>query len=115
MAVTGLFRNSQETLKIPAGDVVFKEGDDGHEMYGIIEGRIELKTSHKVVATLEADDVFGEMAVVDRSPRMATAVALTDTVLAVIDEKRFLFLVHETPTFALQVMSTMAARFRLQG
>jgi len=52
--------------------------------------------------------------VVDATPRMATAIATTDTVLAVIDRDRFLFLVHETPMFALSVMSAMAARFRPQ-
>jgi CRP/FNR family transcriptional regulator, cyclic AMP receptor protein len=115
MPVVGLFRNAQNTLTLSAGDVVFNEGDTGNEMYGIIEGGIELHTSNRVIATLEADDVFGEMAVVDESPRMATAVATTDTVLAVIDRRRFLFLVHETPMFALQVMSTMANRFRVQA
>jgi CRP-like cAMP-binding protein len=52
------------------------------------------------------------MALVDSSPRSATAVATTDTVLAVIDRHRFLFLVQETPMFALQVMSAMADRVR---
>jgi CRP-like cAMP-binding protein len=115
MTVVGLFRNAQEIVKVAAGDIVFKEGDVGDEMYGIVEGGIELRTSSKVIATLGPDDVFGEMAVVDSSPRMATATATTDSVLAVIDRHRFLFLVHETPMFALQVMSTMAKRFRAQG
>jgi CRP-like cAMP-binding protein len=115
MTVTGLFKNAQDTLKMAPGDVVFNEGDSGNEMYGIVEGQIELRTSSRIIATLGPDDVFGEMAVVDSSPRMATAVATTDTVLAVIDRHRFLFLVHETPMFALQVMSTMANRFRLQA
>jgi CRP/FNR family cyclic AMP-dependent transcriptional regulator len=52
------------------------------------------------------------MAIVDGSPRSATAVAVTDTKLAVIDRHRFLFLVQETPMFALQVMSSLAERLR---
>jgi CRP/FNR family cyclic AMP-dependent transcriptional regulator len=115
MAVIGVFRNAQQTLKIPAGEVIFSEGEAGSEMYGIVEGEVELRTSKRSIATLGADDVFGEMALVDSSPRMATAVATTDTVLAVIDKHRFMFLVQETPMFALQVMSTMADRFRLQA
>jgi CRP-like cAMP-binding protein len=115
VTVSGLFRNAQDTVTVAAGDVIFTEGDAGSQMYGIIEGEIELHTSNRVIATLGADDVFGEMAVVDSSPRMATAVATKDSALAVIDRQRFLFLVHETPMFALQVMSTMANRFRAQG
>ncbi|MDR3664351.1 MAG: cyclic nucleotide-binding domain-containing protein [Mycobacterium sp.] len=112
--VTGLFRNAQQTLQVPAGRVVFQEGDPGNEMFGIVEGQIQLQTNNRIIALLGADDVFGEMALVDSSPRMATAVATVDTVLAVIDKHRFLFLVHETPTFALSVMSAMADRFRAQ-
>ena len=110
--VTGLFRNAQSTLKVPAGHVVFQEGAPGDEMFGIVEGQIQLQTNNRVIAVLGVDDVFGEMALVDSSPRMATAIATVDTVLAVIDKHRFLFLVHETPTFALSVMSAMADRFR---
>jgi CRP-like cAMP-binding protein len=110
--VTGLFQNAQRTEEYRAGSVVFSEGDSGDSMYGVVQGAIELRIGDRVVRTLEVDDVFGEMAIVDSSPRSATAVAVTDTVLAVIDKHRFLFLVQETPMFALQVMSAMAARTR---
>lgn len=115
MKVHGLFVNAQRTMTVPAGGVVFKEGDAGDEMYGIVSGRIQLETAGKLIATLEADDVFGEMAIVDGSPRMATATAAEETQLAVIDRNRFLFLVAETPMFALSVMSAMANRFRHQA
>jgi CRP/FNR family transcriptional regulator, cyclic AMP receptor protein len=110
--VPGLFRNAQQTLSVPASGVVFRQGDLGEEMFGIIEGQIQLQTTDRVIALLGVDDVFGEMALVDSSPRMATAIAVVDSVLAVLDKNRFLFLVHETPTFALSVMSAMADRFR---
>ena len=54
------------------------------------------------------------MAIVDSSPRSGTVVAVTDTKLAVIDRGRFLFLVQETPMFALQVMSSIAERLRAE-
>lgn len=114
MKVKGLFLNAQSTLNVPAGDVVFREGEPGNEMFGIVEGTIQLQTTNRIIATLGTDDVFGEMAIIDASPRMATAIATTDSVLAVIDRHRFLFLVHETPMFAVSVMSAMADRFRAQ-
>ena len=52
------------------------------------------------------------MAIIDKSPRALTAVAAKDCSLAVIDQREFLFLVHETPTFALEVMSSLAERLR---
>jgi len=112
LKVPGLFKNAQKTMQVDAGTEVFREGDTGAEMYGIVSGEIELRIDGRVIRTLGADDVFGEMAIVDSAPRSATAVATTDTMLAVINRHRFLFLVQETPTFALQVMSAMAARLR---
>jgi CRP/FNR family transcriptional regulator, cyclic AMP receptor protein len=112
MKVLGLFNNAQSVMTLTAGDVVFNEGDPGDEMYGVIEGEIELRVGDRVIGKLGVDDVFGEMAIVDSVPRSATAVALTDAQLAVIDRHRFLFLVQETPMFALSVMSAMADRFR---
>ena len=112
MPVVGLFRNAQQTVNVPAGGVVFHEGDEGDEMFGVVEGQLQLQVNGQVIATLGPDDVFGEMALVDKAPRMATAVAITDSVLAAIDRHLFLFLVQETPTFALSVMSAMADRLR---
>jgi CRP/FNR family cyclic AMP-dependent transcriptional regulator len=112
MKVTGLFRNAKDTRTVPAGTVIFQQGDPGAEMYGIVSGEVELRTDDDLIAKLGPDDVFGEMALIDSSNRMATAVAGSETVLAVIDRRHFLFLVHETPMFALQVMSAMADRLR---
>ena len=115
MTAAGVFRNAETTRTAAAGTVIFEEGAAGDEMYGIIEGEVELRTSHGVVHKLGPDETFGEMSIVDSSPRMATATATADTTLAVIDRHLFLFLVHETPMFALQVMSTMAERLRAYG
>jgi CRP-like cAMP-binding protein len=52
------------------------------------------------------------MALIDQAPRTATAVAKTECKLAVIPERRFLFMVQQTPHFALQIMKVMADRLR---
>jgi CRP/FNR family transcriptional regulator, cyclic AMP receptor protein len=112
MKVSGLFRNAKSHRDVPAGGVIFEEGASGAEMFGILEGEVELRLPNGTTHTLGPDDTFGEMAIVDGSPRSATAVAVTDTKLAVIDRHRFLFLIDETPMFALQVMSSIAERLR---
>jgi CRP/FNR family transcriptional regulator, cyclic AMP receptor protein len=112
--VPGVFRSGDATRSVADGAVIFEEGADGGEMYGIVAGAVELRTARGVIAQLGPDDVFGEMAIIDSSPRMATAVAVGETELAVIDRRHFLFLVHETPMFALQVMSALADRLRTQ-
>jgi CRP/FNR family transcriptional regulator, cyclic AMP receptor protein len=112
MKVPGVFYNAKSFRDVPAGTVIFEEGASGAEMYGIVEGEVEVRLPGGAVSRLGPDDTFGEMAIVDSSPRSATVVAVTDTKLAVIDRHRFLFLVQETPMFALQVMSSIAERLR---
>ena len=115
MKVTGLFYNAKTFKDVPTGTLIFEEGASGTEMFGIVEGEVEVRLPNGAVRRLGPDDTFGEMAIIDHSPRSGTAVALTDTKLAVIDRNTFLFLVQETPMFALQVMSSMAERLRSQA
>jgi CRP-like cAMP-binding protein len=110
--VLGVFKGATDTRDVPEGTVIFEAGDSGEEMFGVIEGMIELRLGNGHAIALGPDETFGEMAIVDSSARSATAVAVADSKLAVIDRRRFLFLVHETPTFALQVMSSLAERLR---
>jgi len=110
--VLGVFKAATDTREIAAGGVVFEAGSVGEEMFGVAEGQVELRFPDGRVLPVEVDETFGELALIDSTPRAATAVAVQDTTLAVIDKRRFLFLVHETPTFALQVMSSLAERLR---
>jgi len=114
--VLGVFKAAKETREVPAGTVIFESGSVGDEMFGIVTGKVELQFPDGRTITIGEDDSFGEMAIINSSPRSATAVAVETSTLAVIDKRRFLFLVGETPTFALQVMSNMAERLEnLQG
>ena len=112
MKLPGISRNADETRSVPAGTVIFSEGDTGSEMFGVVSGSVELRHGERITASLGPDEVFGEMALIVKSPRSMSAVAATDSELAVLNEKSFLWLVQETPTFALQVMSAMADRLR---
>jgi CRP/FNR family transcriptional regulator, cyclic AMP receptor protein len=112
MKVPGLFYNAKTFKDVTAGTVIFEEGASGTEMFGVVEGEVEVRLRNGEVRRLGPDDTFGEMAIIDSSPRSGTVVAVTDTKLAVIDRNKFLFLVQETPMFALQVMSSIAGRLR---
>jgi len=95
-----------------AGDVIFAEGDKGDAMYVVRTGEVTVERGGRVMETLGGGDIFGEMALIDGAPRSATARAKTDCEVAPINEKTFLFLVHETPFFAIAVMRTLAGRLR---
>jgi CRP-like cAMP-binding protein len=107
-----LFAIDEHPRECEAGEVIFREYDMGSEMYVILEGEVDLQIGEKVVETLGPGEPFGEMALIDQSPRVGTAIARTACKLAVIPEKRFLFMVQTTPHFALQIMKVMADRLR---
>ena len=73
--------------------MIFEAGSTGEEMFGVIAGKVELRLADGQTFELGPDETFGEMAIVDASARSATAVAVEDSTLAVIDKRRFLFLV----------------------
>ena len=95
-----------------AGDVIFREGDPARELFIIQSGEIEIRLGNRVLETLPQYSIFGEMALIDSSPRSATAIAVMDVKLVSVSEKQFLFLVSNTPFFALYVMRIMARRLR---
>ena len=98
-----------------AGETIFREGDAGEEAFVIKNGRVTISVDGRDLDQLGENELFGEMALVDKSPRAATAVATTDVELIPIGEKQFLYLVDETPFFALTVMRIMAERLRRQN
>jgi CRP/FNR family cyclic AMP-dependent transcriptional regulator len=112
MTADSLFLNAPVHRTVAAGDAVYLEGDTGAHMYGVVDGAVELRKGSAVVATLGPNDVFGERALIDLLPRNLTAIAIVETTLAEIDRRLFLFLVHETPTFALGIMGALASRLR---
>jgi CRP/FNR family transcriptional regulator, cyclic AMP receptor protein len=98
-----------------AGDIIFKEGDQGAEFFVIQSGKVDIQLGNRLLGTLSDHDIFGEMALIDPAPRSATAVAKTDVKIVPVAEKQFLFLVSRTPHFALNVMRTLARRLRSQN
>jgi CRP/FNR family cyclic AMP-dependent transcriptional regulator len=104
--------NGIATRSAKAGEIIFKEGDEAHQLFAIKSGEVAIQSGNRTLAELPANSIFGEMALIDDAPRSATAVAKTDVELVAISEKQFLFLVSQTPFFALKVMRVLARRLR---
>jgi CRP/FNR family transcriptional regulator, cyclic AMP receptor protein len=112
MPLHGLFLNAKDRRHLVPGEVFFEAGDRGDEMFGVVSGLIELRRDCQVLARVEPGGTFGEMAIIDSAPRALTAVAVEGSEIAVITRSMFLFLVTETPMFAIQVMQSLASRIR---
>ena len=107
-----LFRNETDFQALPAGTTVFSRGAAGDAMYVILEGEVELEVGGRKVAKLGPGEIFGEMALIDNAPRIATATTASACKLVPVSQKRFLFMVQQTPHFSLQIMRIMAERLR---
>jgi CRP/FNR family transcriptional regulator, cyclic AMP receptor protein len=107
-----LIASNIPTRSFIADEVIFREGHTGDELYVIKSGTVEIHAGQRVLAILEEGDFFGEMALIDPAPRMASAIAKTDVQLIPISEKRFIELVTETPAFALDLLRILVRRIR---
>ena len=107
-----LFRHDDHAIKLAPGDFLFREGESGDKMYVLLEGDVEIRLGDLVLETAVPGALIGEMALIDNSPRTASVVAKTPCRLAEIDQRRFHFLVQQTPHFATHVMKVLSARLR---
>jgi CRP-like cAMP-binding protein len=107
-----LFANNPDIIHVKAGQPLFAEHEEGHLMFVLTTGTAEVIVNNRVVEELQHGSIVGEMGIVSPGPRSATVFATTDCEFVAIDEKRFLYLVQQTPFFATQVMRVLAERLR---
>ena len=91
---------------------IVEQGSAGKEMYLLRSGRAAIVVNGEQIEEVGVGGVFGEMGLIDGSPRSASVIALEPCEVVPVNERSFLYLVHETPYFALDVMRTLATRIR---
>ena len=101
-----------EEITLPAGDELVTEGDEGDAAYILLEGSVTLKRNNRTLTTLGPGEIIGELALLDKAPRTATAVCDTDCTVLRLDRVRFLGLLEDVPALAHKVLQTLAARLR---
>jgi len=98
----------------PTGTVLFREGDEGTTMYVLQSGRVriskESKDSSKTLAVLGPGEFFGEMAILNRKPRTATAEVVEAARLLVLDAKTFEAMVLSNVEIAVRLIKKLARR-----
>jgi len=92
--------------------VIVKEGQAGLLMYVVLEGRLAVSIKGKLVERIGPGGVFGEMALVERTPRLATVTAETACSLLAVGRKTFLDLIKASPDFALSLLGAVGERAR---
>ncbi|MGF1459922.1 MAG: Crp/Fnr family transcriptional regulator [Leptolyngbyaceae cyanobacterium] len=108
-----LFSKVSDNQELKAGETIFKEGETGTVMFGIVSGSVAMQVDGNTVEIIKAGDVFGEGALVHPDGlRRSTAIAQSDCQLVAIDVERFKFLIENTPTFAIDVMRSYSNRLQ---
>jgi CRP-like cAMP-binding protein len=103
-------------LSFSAGDVIFSQGDLGTDMYIIQEGEVDIikhigNESH-LLSHLEKGDFFGEMALMENTPRTADALAKTDVKVVAINGSRFDEMLRKNPEIAVRIIRKYSKRLR---
>ncbi len=99
------------------GQVIFHHGDPGGLLYIIIGGKVKITHStpegqEALLAILGEDDFFGELALLDDSPRSATAEAIQNTETLTLHRDEFIRFISNNPNFSLHVLQSLARNIR---
>src|SRR6267142_10245 len=103
---------AQTMVRYERNHTIVKEGQTGVLMYVLVEGRVAVSIQGKLVEKIGPGGVFGEMALVDRTPRLATVVSETDCGLLAIGRNTFLDLIKASPDFAVSLLGAVGERAR---
>jgi CRP/FNR family cyclic AMP-dependent transcriptional regulator len=103
-----------EVITVPAGSMIFRSGESGDCMFGLLEGQVQLTwnedSGHE---DIKAGDVFGAGALVTADHRRyGNATAITDCRVLVMNREKFLFAVQESPMFAIELLGSIDQRLR---
>jgi CRP/FNR family cyclic AMP-dependent transcriptional regulator len=97
-------------LDLPVGKELTHQGATGNEFLIVLDGEVDVVIDGNVVASRGPGDYFGEIALLDDRPRVATVVAKTPVSVEVIGRREFKALVDDQPEIAQQLLATMAQR-----
>ncbi|MBI1943163.1 MAG: cyclic nucleotide-binding domain-containing protein [Betaproteobacteria bacterium] len=100
-------------LYFDRGKVIVREGQTGLRMYVVVEGRVAISVMGRVVERLPAGGVFGELALVEQAPRLASVFAETDCQVLPVNRNAFLQLVKTSPDFASSLLGALSERLRV--
>lgn len=101
-----------DEIRVRAGRVIFKEGDFPDSLYMVISGKIRLTREDEEVMVAQSRDSFGTWALFDDEPRVATAIAVEESVLLRIDKDDFFDLLADNVNITQGIMKTLVRRMR---
>ena len=102
-----------DTVEHPAGEVVFRKGETGEDMYIIAQGKVAIRDGTTTIATLGEREFFGELSVIDREARSADAVVIEPAELLRLRAADLGELMARRPQIQEQILLVLVRRLRV--
>ena len=102
----------RHVVSYPAGSVIFSDGDPGGEMYSVLVGKVSIRKNGKEIGEIPQEKSFGGLSFLLSSSRVATAIAIENVDLVVLDNENINNLMKEFPEFVVEMLREMALRLR---
>ncbi len=101
-----------EELDVAENETIFKKGDTGDSLYIILDGKVRVHDGERLLNFLGEREVFGEMALLDPEPRMASVTAVEATRLFRLEQAPFYELMVERPEVATGIIRVLTGHLR---
>jgi CRP/FNR family transcriptional regulator, cyclic AMP receptor protein len=101
-----------EDMEVDAGKVLTREGESGREFFVIVDGEVSVTKDGSEIRTLGPGDFFGEIALLEDTPRTATVLATTPLRFFVLTRQSFRSLLARQPEIEQKVLKALEERVR---
>ena len=101
-----------DEVDVPENETIFQQGDVGNSLYVILDGKVRVHDGERLLNYLGERDVFGEMALLDPEPRLASVTAVEETRLFRLDQNPFYEVMAERPEVAAGIIHVLTGHLR---
>jgi len=103
---------ASDEAQLPTGRVLTRQGETGRECFVIVEGEVKVERNGRKIATLGPGSCIGELSLLDKGPRTATATAQTPLKVLVLGPREFAGVLEEVPGLSRKLLSSLASKVR---
>ncbi|MGK7900698.1 MAG: Crp/Fnr family transcriptional regulator [Hormoscilla sp.] len=101
-----------DEVVFPSGHCIFTQGEEGHLLYILVEGKIKIHIEDLPLAQLEPVAYFGEMALLASQPRSASAIAVSDSRCLVLTQEQVYQAIESSPSVSINIIRVLCQRVR---
>jgi CRP-like cAMP-binding protein len=101
-----------DEVDVPAGRVLMREGELGHEFFVIVSGLVDFERHGEHIRTMGPGEFFGDIALITERPRTATVTVKEDATMLVLGHREFHTLLDQFPSIRIGVLESVALRLR---